>query len=74
MSGGFDLMDKIHALETDMAVGAEKISSLERQAAQLWEMVEKIQSKLSAINAKIASFGVVNTLILGWIAWRLTRG
>lgn len=33
-----------------------------------------LRDKLSGINSKLAAFGVVNTLILGWIAFKLTKG
>lgn len=56
------------------ATHATRLDYLEQNTDTIWKAVESIREKLGKINTTVASLGVVNTLILGWIAWKLTKG
>lgn len=68
------LEDDMNELKTAMAVAAQQIVTLEKDRDLLWLTITKAQDKLNKISNQISAFGVVNALILGWIAWKLTRG
>lgn len=51
-----------------------RINHLEKSDDLLWTAVDAVREKLGKLNATVAGLGVVNTLILGWIAYKLTKG
>lgn len=61
-------------IELDTALNGQAIDGLEADNKLQWEVVEKIKESLSTVKAQIAGFGVVNTLVLAWIAYRMTKG
>ena len=69
-----EIMERIRMNEISTALHDQSIEGLESSEKLQWEMIEKIKETLSTVKAQIAGFGVVNTLVLGWIAYRLTKG
>jgi hypothetical protein len=69
-----EIMERVRVMQTDIALNGQAIEGLESSERLQWEMIEKIKDSLSTVKMQISAFGVVNTLVLGWIAWKLTEG
>lgn len=67
-------LEKIQKLQTDTALNEQSIERLEAEDKLQWQVIEKIKESLSTVKVQIAGFGVINTLIAGWIAYKLTKG
>ena len=69
-----DVIERIQNLQMDTALNGQSIKHLEDNDKLQWEVIEKIKESLSVIKAQLAAFGVINTLVLAWIAYKLTKG
>lgn len=69
-----EMMEKIRLMQTDTALHNQSIHGLTDDNKLQWEVIEKIKESLSTIKAQIAAFGVINSLVLAWIAYKLTKG
>lgn len=69
-----EIMERIRMNETATALNEQAIEALDASKTLHWESIEKIRETLSTMKAQVAGFGVVNTLVLGWIAYKLTKG
>jgi hypothetical protein len=69
-----EIMEKIRVMQTDTALHAQSLITIQKSDDYQWNAIEKIQDSLSVVKTQISAFGVVNTLILGFIAYKLTRG
>ena len=68
------IIERIQNLKMDSALCKQSIKNLDSSEALQWKVLEKIKESLSTIKAQLAAFGVINTLVLGWIAFKLTKG
>lgn len=68
------IMEKVHFIDKEQGAQGIRMDVLEDNNKLQWEVIEKIKESLSTVKQQIAAFGVVNTLILGWIAYKLTKG
>lgn len=51
-----------------------RVNHLEAENKELSKAVDMIREKLSSLTATVSALGVTNTLLLGWIAYKLTHG
>ena len=69
-----DIMERIRIMQTDTALNGQSIEKLEEGDKLQWQVIEKIKESLTTVKMQISAFGVVNTLILAWIGYKLTKG
>ena len=69
-----EMMERIRIMQTDTALNSQSINRLEEGDRLQWQVIEKIKESLTTVKTQIAAFGVVNTLILAWIGYKLTKG
>lgn len=69
-----EMMERIRMLQTNSALFEQSIKKIESEQALQWVVIEKIKDSLSTIKSQLAAFGVVNTLVLAYIAYILKRG
>ena len=69
-----DIMERIRIMQTDTALNGQSIEKLEEGDKLQWQVIEKIKESLTTVKMQISAFGVVNTLILAWIGYNLTKG
>lgn len=72
--GDAELIERIHTLQKDAALCGQAIENLVHNDKMQWETIDKIKDSLSTIKSQIAAFGVINTLVMGFIAYRLVKG
>lgn len=51
-----------------------RVNHLETENKELSAAVNAIREKLSNLTATVSALGVTNTLLLGWIAYKLSHG
>ncbi len=69
-----EMMERIRIMQTDTALNGQSIEGLEESDKLQWQVIEKIKESLTTVKMQISAFGVVNTLILAWIGYKLTKG
>ncbi len=69
-----EILERVGMLQTANALNDQAIKGLQASNLAQGTVIEKIQDSLSTVKSQIAAFGVVNTLTLAWIAYRLTKG
>jgi hypothetical protein len=72
--GDTEMIEKIHLLQKESALCNQAIQTLHDHKEMQWKTIEKIKESLSTIKSQIAAFGVINTLVMGFIAYRLVKG
>lgn len=72
------MMDRIHDLETEQAVQAKSIKTLEDGSRDLWATVSKIRDDVSRVKVDVAKVvavvGIIQIIATGVIVWALTKG
>lgn len=61
-------------LKTEVAVQGNRISTLETSDKLQWETFNKVKENLTAVRIQLAAYGVVNTLIIAWAIYKITKG
>ena len=74
MPSDTDIMERVRVMQTDIALNSQSIDGLDDSDRLQWEVIEKIKESLNTLKVQISAFGVVHLLILGFIAFKLTRG
>ena len=69
-----DMTETLQMIKTHNAILSQSVASLEKSDTKQWEAIDKIKDSLSVIKSQIAAFGVVNALIMGFIAYKLSKG
>jgi len=68
------IIDRLQVINTETALNSQAIENLEKNEVLQWEVIEKIKESLTSIKVQLAAFGVTNTVLIGWIAYKLTKG
>jgi uncharacterized coiled-coil protein SlyX len=69
-----EIAERVRRMQIESALHGRAIEKLEEVYRLQGEMIEKIKDTLTAVKVQNATFGVVNALIIAWIAYKITKG